>query len=78
MTRASLRDEVKAWVDAFNRSDVEAVTNLYREDHGNHRVAEDPVEECDAIREMFATQFSTATMACLPEHIFRGWRLRDS
>jgi limonene-1,2-epoxide hydrolase len=64
------RDVVKAWVDAFNRADVEALTNFYREDAINHQVAEKPVEGRDAIREMFTAGFAAAEMACIPEHIF--------
>ena len=70
MTLMRPRDVVKAWVDAFNRADVEALTNFYREDAINHQVAEKPVEGRDAIREMFTAGFAAAEMACIPEHIF--------
>ena len=64
------KDVVSAWVDAFNRSDVEALTSFYHESAINHQVAEAPVEGRDAIREMFATEFSTAAMVCLVENLF--------
>ena len=64
------REIVKAWVEAFNRADVEALTDFYREDAINHQVAEQPVEGRDAIREMFAAGFAAANMVCIPEHIF--------
>ncbi|MGA2509943.1 MAG: nuclear transport factor 2 family protein [Candidatus Acidiferrales bacterium] len=66
----SPRDVVKAWVEAFNRADVEALTSFYTEDAINHQVAEELVEGRDAIREMFAAGFAAAEMVCIPEHIF--------
>ncbi len=66
----SPREIVKAWVEAFNRADVEALTNFYRADAINHQVADQPVEGRDAIREMFAAGFAAADMVCIPEHIF--------
>jgi limonene-1,2-epoxide hydrolase len=70
MTPMRPRDVVKAWVDAFNRADVETLTNFYREDAINHQVAEKPVEGRGAIGQMFATEFAAAKMVCIPEHIF--------
>jgi limonene-1,2-epoxide hydrolase len=64
------REVVKAWVEAFNLADVEALANFYREDAINHQVAEEPVEGRDAIREMFAEGFAAANMVCIVEHIF--------
>jgi len=64
------KDVVKAWVEAFNRADVEALASFYREDAINHQVAENPVEGRDAIREMFARGFATAEMVCIVENIF--------
>ena len=64
------REVVKAWVEAFNRADVEALANFYRVDAINHQVAEEPVEGRDAIREMFAAGFAAANMVCIVEHIF--------
>jgi limonene-1,2-epoxide hydrolase len=61
---------VLAWVDAFNRADVDALAAFYREDAINHQVAESPVEGRSAIRDMFAREFSTATMVCIVEHVF--------
>jgi limonene-1,2-epoxide hydrolase len=64
------KDVVTAWVSAFNRTDVEALTDFYREDAINHQVAEQPVEGRDAIREMFAAGFASAKMVCVIENIF--------
>jgi limonene-1,2-epoxide hydrolase len=70
MPRMRPREIVKAWVEAFNRADVEALVNFYREDATNHQVAEKPVEGRDAIREMFLAGFAAADMVCIVEHIF--------
>jgi limonene-1,2-epoxide hydrolase len=70
MARMSPGEIVKAWVEAFNRADVEALASFYRDDAINHQVAEQPVEGRDAIREMFATGFAAADMVCIVEHIF--------
>lgn len=64
------RQLVKAWVEAFNRADVEALAAFYTEDAINHQVAEAPVEGREAIREMFAAGFSAASMVCQIENIF--------
>jgi limonene-1,2-epoxide hydrolase len=83
MARMSPREIVKAWVEAFNCADVEALANFYTPDAINHQVAESPVEGRDAIREMFAAGFVAANMVCIPEHIFEDgeWAIlewRDS
>jgi len=70
MTPMRPRDVVKAWVEAFNRADVDALTSFYREDAINHQVAENPVRGREAIREFFAAGFAVAEMVCIPEQIF--------
>jgi len=70
MARMRPREVVKAWVEAFNRADVDALTNFYRDDAINHQVAEQPVEGRDAIRQMFAAGFAAADMVCVVERIF--------
>src|SRR6266545_1166754 len=65
------KDVVNAWVDAFNRADVEALANCYDESAVNHQVAEAPVVGRDAIRAMFAREFAQATMVCVVENIFQ-------
>ena len=64
------KEIVSAWVEAFNRADVEALTSFYHEGAINHQVAEAPVEGREAIREMFTAAFATATMVCLVENLF--------
>lgn len=65
------RELVKAWVDAFNRADPDALAAFYTEDAVNHQVAESPVHGRAAIREMFAARFNAATMVCIPDNIFQ-------
>lgn len=64
------RQLVQAWVEAFNRTDVEALAAFYTEDATNHQVAESPVHGREAIRQMFAAGFASAKMVCIVENIF--------
>lgn len=64
------RELVRAWVEAFNRADADALAAFYTEDAVNHQVAESPVRGRAAIRRMFADGFAAATMVCIPENIF--------
>jgi len=52
------KQTVQAWIAAFNRADADALA------------AERPVEGRAAIRAMFAREFATAEMVCIPENIF--------
>lgn len=61
---------VKAWVEAFNRADADALAAFYAENAVNHQVAESPVEGRAAIRAMFAREFAAAEMVCIPENVF--------
>ena len=61
---------VAAWVEAFNRKDVEALVAFYAKDAVNHQVAETPVQGRAAIRAMFAEGFAAAEMVCLVENLF--------
>lgn len=65
------RDVVRAFVEAFNRSDVDALASLYEEEAINHQVAESPVEGRSAIREMFRKGFAAVEMVCIVENIFQ-------
>lgn len=65
-------DVVQKWIDAFNRTDVDALAAaLYRSDAINHQVAESPVTGREAIREMFAAGFAMTKMVCIPENLFQ-------
>jgi limonene-1,2-epoxide hydrolase len=61
---------VEAWLDAFNKADVETLANFYHDDAINHQVANDPVVGKIAIHEMFKREFGAADMVCIPENIF--------
>lgn len=61
---------VEAWVDAFNRRDVDALAEFYSDDAINHQVAESPVQGKPAIRQMFIDAFALAEMVCEIENIF--------
>jgi len=61
---------LEQWLDAFNRADVEAISNLYADNAINHQVANEPVTGKAAIRQMFATEFANAEMVCIVENIF--------
>ena len=47
------RDVVQAWVEAFNRADVDTLSAFYHANAINHQVAESPVEGREAIRIAF-------------------------
>ena len=61
---------VQTWVEAFNRSDVEALSALYSDDAVNHQSPETPVVGRDRIRRMFESEFERAEMTCIVENIF--------
>ncbi len=65
-----LRQLIRAWVETFNRADVNALADFYTEDAVNHQVAESPVHGRAAIRQMFADGFASANMVCIVENIF--------
>ncbi len=61
---------VEAWVEAFNRGDVDRLASFYALDATNHQVAETPVQGREAIHKMFADGFASATMVCIVENLF--------
>lgn len=62
---------ITEWVDRFNKADIEGLANLYHADAVNHQVYTDPLVGQDAIRKMFESEFSIATMVCIVENIFQ-------
>ena len=64
------KDVVQAWIEAFNRGDVDALASFYAEDATNHQVVRDPVEGRAAIRSMFEQEFANADMECIVENLF--------
>lgn len=73
------RQAVEAWVEAFNRHDVEALAAMYWEDAINHQVANEPVLGRSSIRAMFEREFSLAPMTCIPENLFEdgNWAILE-
>lgn len=66
----SPKEVVIQWVDAFNRADVEALSNLYAEDAINHQMPNEPIIGKAAIKQMFAGEFAaTSEMHCIPVQI---------
>jgi limonene-1,2-epoxide hydrolase len=65
------RELVERWVSAFNRGDANAMADFYADDAVNHQVMWEPLVGREAIREMFAREFSRATMICEIENIFQ-------
>lgn len=73
------KEVVLAWVEAFNRADVQALAAFYSEDAVNHQVAESPVEGREAIRAMFEKGFAAAKMVCIIENLFEdgNWAILE-
>jgi limonene-1,2-epoxide hydrolase len=65
------RKVLEKWIDAFNRADINTISELYADNAINHQVANEPVIGESAITQMFANEFSTAEMTCIPENIFQ-------
>ena len=61
---------VEAWIELFNRGDVDGLCELYAEDATNHQVVTEPLVGRQAIRRMFETEFARAEMTCIKESIF--------
>lgn len=61
---------VRAWVEAFNRGDAEALAALYAEDAVNHQVVTDPIAGRAAICAMFERELAQAEMTCIVENLF--------
>ena len=66
----SPRQVVEAWVAAFNRADVAALSEMYDDDAINHQVANEPVIGKAGIQAMFEREFGASEMLCIPENLF--------
>lgn len=77
MQRAS--EVVRAWVDAFNAADVDALASLYAEDATNHQVVSEPITGRAAIRAKFEREFAQADMTCIIENLFEdgNWAILE-
>lgn len=63
------REVLERWVALFNARDVDGIASLYAQDAVNHQIALEPVVGRDAIRAMFAREFSAANMVCIPDAV---------
>ena len=64
------KQTIQKWVVAFNKADVNALSELYHSQAINHQVANAPVEGREAIKKMFEQEFSQAEMVCIIENLF--------
>jgi len=64
------KELIKKWVETFNQGNADIISEFYHEDAINHQVTHEPVVGKNAIREMFAKEFSQASMNCIIENIF--------
>jgi limonene-1,2-epoxide hydrolase len=64
------RQRVQAWVEAFNRADIDALASFYAEDAVNHQLAESAVQGRENIRQMCAAGFASTKMHCIVENLF--------
>ncbi len=71
MVMRSPKQVVQAWVDAFNRADIEALAYLYAEDAINHQVMWEPLAGRSAICAMLERELQRAEMTCLVENLFQ-------
>ena len=64
------RQVVEKWVAVFNKADADQVAEFYHDEAINHQVANEPLRGKQAIKKMFADEFSRAEMVCIVENIF--------
>jgi ATP-dependent Clp protease ATP-binding subunit ClpA len=69
-SRLRPRQLVQAWVEAFNRGDLDALASFYSEDAVNHQVAESVVHGRENLRQVFASGFASTKMHCIVENVF--------
>lgn len=72
-------DLVLEWIVRFNEADADGLAALYHEEAVNHQVALEPVRGRAAIQAMFAKEFGTAKMVCIPENLFEdgSWAILE-
>lgn len=68
--RVNPKSVIDAWIEAFNRADADAITEMYHDDAVNHQVANEPVSGKQNIGNMFRDEFATADMHCIVENLF--------
>lgn len=70
---------LQKWIEAFNKADVETISDLYAGDAINHQVVNEPLVGKAAIKKMFETEFAKAKMVCIVENIFEdgNWAILE-
>jgi len=70
---------LKKWVDLFNKSNAEALGELYHEDATMHQTVYDPVTGKENIKKMLSAGFKLAKLKCIPESIFEdgNWSILE-
>ncbi|MEQ8473597.1 MAG: nuclear transport factor 2 family protein [Marinoscillum sp.] len=70
---------IETWISLFNEGSAKQLAELYHDDAINRQVANEPIHGKKAIHEMFAREFNTAKMTCIPEHIFEDgeWAIME-
>lgn len=70
---------IEKWVETFNSANADKLAEFYADDAVNHQVANDPVVGKEAIKKMFADEFSKAEMVCIIENLFEDgeWSIME-
>ena len=70
---------LQEWIEAFNRTDVDALVGLYHDNAINHQVNQEPIKGRHAIRQDFEQIFSAAEMVCIVENMFEDgdWAIME-
>lgn len=63
------KELVRVWIERFNAGDTEGLVDLYAPGAVNHQVVTEPLVGREAIRRMFETEFASARMVCVEEHL---------
>jgi limonene-1,2-epoxide hydrolase len=73
------KEVLRAFIEAFNRADADALADLHAENAINYQVAGSPVEGREAIRRMFVESFAAATMVCIAGNLFEDgeWAIME-
>jgi len=53
---------LQRWIEAFNKADVETISDFYSDDAVNHQTVNEPVYGKAAISEMFTKEFAATGM----------------
>lgn len=64
------KELIQKWIEAFNKGDAGSLADLYADDAINHQVVNEPIVGKQAIRDMFAREFASLEMVCIPENVF--------